>query len=226
MLDSNIDMNKKYRYKPIALDTFFAEEIGQGFKEMNGMAMREYEGNQYNNFSNIVRITESSNPELYNEGDILLVHHDVADNIFKMGFGEEFLVVYSENVFAKLREGGNPININDYIPVDGYYLANPAKETTMEELGFIADKESVRFASVIGDEDSDTLIEYLKYADYEVWINGYKHFVIDKREVLTNTDEFVVYTEDMVCLSQQIESSVLDKGVSYIKKKHIQGYYR
>ncbi len=214
----------KEKLTPINGDTYLCEEITEGFKVINGLKRREREGTpEFVNFSNLVRVLSVKEDNSYGlkVGDVLMVTHFVATQKLS-----GYLVVYDEDIFAKLDEGGNVLDVNDYLsqPFGHFLCKTYRKHNKMDNgLEWISD-ESSKVAIEVG---SGALVEYNKSADYEVFLNGIKYFVVDKTKAFSVggklQNSYVIYNDSVICRKGDIKTSSLIKGERYVKKNQILG---
>ena len=200
-------------------DIFFCEEIKEHFSDIGGLKLRESEGTMYVNFSNLVKVTHVSNnkPDRgIKVGDLLLVHHRVQDNRLYSNAGDYCLVAYSEDIVA-MHDSGTDVVIDNFKPCEGYRIT----DETYEILNGI---EAVRKVATTYSIDihSGELLEYRPNADYEVFLNGNRNFII-KESDLVNEENTSVYHSNMICTSSRIEYSQLT-GMKYIFNNDILGY--
>ena len=83
--------------------------------------------------------------------------------------------------------------------------------------------ESTRLARTV--LDNNVIVEYNKNADYEVFVNGVKYFVIDLNKAYTVNFElqnsYVKWNDTMISRKGDVKDSALVIGEKYIKKEDI-----
>ena len=211
------------KLEPINSDTYLCKEVTEGFKVINGLKRREREGTpEYVNFSNLVEVLSVKKDNNYGikVGDTLMVTHFVADQKL-----DKYLVVYDEDIFAKLEYGEHILEIENYdAKTFNSVICYPYKKKNKSDTGLEwTSDESTRLARTV--LDNNVIVEYNKNADYEVFVNGVKYFVIDLNKAYTVNFElqnsYVKWNDTMISRKGDVKDSALVIGEKYIKKADI-----
>ena len=213
-------------------DTYLLEEVKLGFSELKlgdtTVKQREFEGTDYNSFSNRCFVKYTPINSQINEGEEVIVSHFVIDNTIQIG-EDVYLIAKPEEIFGIKVNNDYDITSKDYIrcfkPFNGF-LGEPYHDTPEGNFKSATTNETASESNYLVDLDG-VEIEFLDFADYEVFVNEKRYSFVPYKDCFTidgvlNEDYFTLYTEDMIIIN---ESHVYEtkSGIKVIRYDNLVG---
>lgn len=213
--------------------TYLLKEVKKGFSEIglgkSTIKQREFEGTDYNSFSNRCIVHYTPINGIVKEGDEIIVEHSVIDKTIQIG-NEEYLVADEREIYGVRVNDDYDVYDKNYIrcfkPLNGF-LSEPKHKDTTDGFKSATTAETESEENFIVDFNG-VEVEFLQYADYEVFVNEKRYSFVPKQHCFVidgvlNEDYFMIYDESMIVINKS-HIYTTRSGVQVIRLDNLLGY--